>query len=159
MREQGGASVSVLSSVCVCVCSVLVLLLLLFARRRRGEKEQPLLQDNDIRDNIYYYDEEGGGEDDQVHGPFDSLNRHRWTFLLLILPVVFHQDYDLSVLHRGLDNRPDVFRNDVIPNYMPAPQYQPRPANPEEIGNFIDHVSRELIQTARFSGREFPIFV
>uniref|UniRef100_A0A3Q3WKR4 Cadherin-1 n=1 Tax=Mola mola TaxID=94237 RepID=A0A3Q3WKR4_MOLML len=92
---------------------MLVLLLLLFARRRRGEKEQPLLQDNDIRDNIYYYDEEGGGEDDQ--------------------------DYDLSVLHRGLDNRPDVFRNDVIPNYMPAPQYQPRPANPEEIGNFIDH--------------------
>lgn len=52
-----------------------------------------------------------------------------------------HQDYDLSVLHRGLDNRPEVFRNDVLPNFMPAPQYQPRPANPEEIGNFIDHVS------------------
>ncbi|XP_068183919.1 cadherin-1 [Antennarius striatus] len=92
---------------------MLVLLLLLFARRRRREKQEPLLQDNDTRDNIYYYDEEGGGEDDQ--------------------------DYDLSVLHRGLDNRPEVFRNDVVPSFMPAPQYQPRPANPEEIGNFIDH--------------------
>ncbi|XP_026164644.1 cadherin-1 isoform X2 [Mastacembelus armatus] len=91
---------------------LLVLLLLLFVRRRRGEKKEPLLQDDDIRDNIYYYDEEGGGEDDQ--------------------------DYDLSVLHRGLDNRPEVFRNDVVPNFMPAPQYRPRPANPEEIGNFID---------------------
>lgn len=58
--------------------------------------------------------------------------------------VTHHQDYDLSVLHRGLDNRPEVFRNDVMPNFMPAPQYQPRPANPEEIGNFIDHVSHEL---------------
>ncbi|XP_030298178.1 B-cadherin [Sparus aurata] len=91
---------------------MVVLLLLLFARRRTGEKKEPLLQDDDIRDNIYYYDEEGGGEDDQ--------------------------DYDLSVLHRGLDNRPEVFRNDVVPNFMPAPQYRPRPANPEEIGNFID---------------------
>uniref|UniRef100_A0A672ZR42 Cadherin-1 n=1 Tax=Sphaeramia orbicularis TaxID=375764 RepID=A0A672ZR42_9TELE len=91
---------------------MLVLLLLLFARRRGVEKKEPLLQDDDVRDNIYYYDEEGGGEDDQ--------------------------DYDLSVLHRGLDNKPDVFRNDVIPNFMPAPHYRPRPANPEEIGNFID---------------------
>lgn len=55
--------------------------------------------------------------------------------------VTPHQDYDLSVLHRGLDNRPEVFRNDVVPNFMPAPQYQPRPANPGEIGNFIDNVS------------------
>uniref|UniRef100_A0A665UAP1 Cadherin-1 n=1 Tax=Echeneis naucrates TaxID=173247 RepID=A0A665UAP1_ECHNA len=91
---------------------MLVLLLLLFARRRRGDKKEPLLQDDDIRDNIYYYDEEGGGEDDQ--------------------------DFDLSVLHRGLDNRPGVTRDDVLPNFMPAPQYRPRPANPEEIGNFID---------------------
>ncbi|XP_071368176.1 B-cadherin-like isoform X1 [Centroberyx affinis] len=91
---------------------MLVLLLLVFMRRRGGEKKEPLLPEDDIRDNIYYYDEEGGGEDDQ--------------------------DYDLSVLHRGLDNRPDVFRNDVVPNFMPAPQYRPRPANPEDIGNFID---------------------
>ncbi|XP_041865568.1 B-cadherin isoform X2 [Melanotaenia boesemani] len=91
---------------------MLALLLILFARRRRTEKKELLLEDDDIRDDIYYYDEEGGGEDDQ--------------------------DFDLSVLHRGLDNRPEVFRNDVIPNFMPAPQYRPRPANPDEIGNFID---------------------
>ncbi|KAM9803896.1 B-cadherin-like [Neosynchiropus ocellatus] len=91
---------------------MLLLLLLLFARRGRREKKEPLLQDDDIRDNIYYYDEEGGGEDDQ--------------------------DYDLGVLHQGLDNRPGVFRDDVVPNFMPAPKYRQRPANPDEIGNFID---------------------
>ncbi|KAM3862625.1 B-cadherin-like [Diretmus argenteus] len=91
---------------------MLVLLLLMFLRRRGGEKKEPLLPEDDVRDNIYYYDEEGGGEDDQ--------------------------DYDLGVLHRGLDNRPGVFRNDVVPNFMPAPQYRPLPANPEDIGNFID---------------------
>ncbi|XP_052416466.1 B-cadherin isoform X4 [Carassius gibelio] len=91
---------------------LLVLLLLLFLRRKSGSKKEPLLPEDDLRDNIYYYDEEGGGEDDQ--------------------------DYDLSVLHRGLDNRPEVFRNDVAPTFLPAPQYRPRPANPEEIGTFID---------------------
>uniref|UniRef100_A0A8C4GTM5 Cadherin-1 n=1 Tax=Dicentrarchus labrax TaxID=13489 RepID=A0A8C4GTM5_DICLA len=115
-RVAGGPELSVilgiLGGILLLLSKLLVLLLLLFARRRRGEKKEPLLQDDDIRDNIYYYDEEGGGEDDQ--------------------------DYDLSVLHRGLDNRPEVFRNDVVPNFMPAPQYRPRPANPEEIGNFID---------------------
>uniref|UniRef100_A0A674PMD3 Cadherin-1 n=1 Tax=Takifugu rubripes TaxID=31033 RepID=A0A674PMD3_TAKRU len=103
----------VLGGILVLLSKLVVLLLLLLARRRRGVKKEPLLQDTDVRDNIFYYDEEGGGEDDQ--------------------------DYDLGVLHRGLDNRPEVFRNDVVPNFMPAPQYQPRPANPEEIGNFIDH--------------------
>ncbi|RXN17686.1 B-cadherin-like isoform X1 [Labeo rohita] len=91
---------------------LLLLLLLLFMRRKNSTKKEPLLPEDDIRDNIYYYDEEGGGEDDQ--------------------------DYDLSVLHRGLDNRPEVFRNDVAPTFLPAPQYRPRPANPEEIGTFID---------------------
>lgn len=71
------------------------------------------------------------------------LSENSASFLTLTL---FYQDYDLSVLHRGLDNRPEVFRNDVVPNFMPAPQYRPRPANPEEIGNFIDHVSQDLIQ-------------
>ncbi|XP_035519436.1 B-cadherin-like [Morone saxatilis] len=113
-RVAGGSELPVILGILggILLLLMLVLLLLLFARRRRGEKKEPLLQDDDIRDNIYYYDEEGGGEDDQ--------------------------DYDLSVLHRGLDNRPEVFRNDVVPNFMPAPQYRPRPANPEEIGNFID---------------------
>uniref|UniRef100_A0A673G896 Cadherin 31 n=1 Tax=Sinocyclocheilus rhinocerous TaxID=307959 RepID=A0A673G896_9TELE len=42
-------------------------------------KKPLLLEDDDIRDNVCCYDEEGGGEDDQ--------------------------NYDLSVLHQGLDNR------------------------------------------------------
>ncbi|XP_056090796.1 B-cadherin-like isoform X2 [Rhinichthys klamathensis goyatoka] len=91
---------------------LLALLLLLFMRRKSSTKKEPLLPEDDIRDNIYYYDEEGGGEDDQ--------------------------DFDLSVLHRGLDNRPEVFRNDVAPTYMTAPQFRPRPSNPDEIGTFID---------------------
>lgn len=74
-------------------------------------KEPLLLPEDDTRDNIFYYGEEGGGEEDQ--------------------------DYDLSQLHRGLDARPDVMRNDVVPTLMPAPHYRPRPSNPDEIGNFI----------------------
>lgn len=54
------------------------------------------------------------------------------------------QDYDLSQLHRGLDARPDVMRNDVVPTLMPAPHYRPRPSNPDEIGNFIGEVSHTL---------------
>ncbi|NXL36723.1 CADH1 protein, partial [Glaucidium brasilianum] len=91
---------------------ILLLLLLLFARRRKVVKEPLLPPEDDMRDNVYHYDEEGGGEEDQ--------------------------DYDLSQLHRGLDARPEVIRNDVAPTLMPAPQYRPRPANPDEIGNFID---------------------
>uniref|UniRef100_A0A8C5SN93 Cadherin domain-containing protein n=1 Tax=Laticauda laticaudata TaxID=8630 RepID=A0A8C5SN93_LATLA len=91
---------------------ILLLLLLLFARRRQGTKEPLLLPEDDTRDNIFYYGEEGGGEEDQ--------------------------DYDLSQLHRGLDPRPEVLlRNDVVPTPQPAPQYRSRPANPDEIGNFI----------------------
>lgn len=29
-------------------------------------------------------------------------------------------------------------RNDVAPTLLSVPQYRPRPANPDEIGNFID---------------------
>uniref|UniRef100_A0A3Q3AQJ1 Cadherin-1 n=1 Tax=Kryptolebias marmoratus TaxID=37003 RepID=A0A3Q3AQJ1_KRYMA len=91
---------------------MLVLLLLLFARRKSAAKKGPLLlQEDDTRDNIYHYAEEGGGEEDQ--------------------------EYNLGTLHLGLDNRPDVFRNDVAPNFLPAPEYKPRPANPDDIGNFI----------------------
>ncbi|XP_069491650.1 cadherin-1 isoform X2 [Ambystoma mexicanum] len=91
---------------------ILLLLLLLFLRKKKVVKEPLLPPDDDTRDNVYYYDEEGGGEEDQ--------------------------DYDLSQLHRGLDARPDVMRNDVMPLVAAAPQYRPRPANPDEIGNFID---------------------
>ncbi|XP_051980530.1 cadherin-1-like isoform X16 [Xyrauchen texanus] len=96
----------------ILVLLLLLVLLLMFLRWKRGSKEEPLIPEDDLRDNIYYYDEEGGGEDDR--------------------------DYDLSVLHRGLDNKPNVFRNDEAPTFLPAPQYRPRPANPEEIGTFID---------------------
>ncbi|GAB0195374.1 hypothetical protein GRJ2_002002700 [Grus japonensis] len=91
---------------------ILLLLLLLFVKRRKVVKEPLLPPEDDMRDNVYHYDEEGGGEEDQ--------------------------DYDLSQLHRGLDARPEVIRNDVAPPLMAAPQYRPRPANPDEIGNFID---------------------
>ncbi|KAM9048642.1 cadherin-1 isoform 3-T3 [Megaptera novaeangliae] len=91
---------------------VLILLLLLLVRRRRVVKEPLLPPEDDTRDNVYSYDEEGGGEEDQ--------------------------DYDLSQLHRGLDARPEVTRNDVAPTLLSVPQYRPRPANPDEIGNFID---------------------
>ncbi|KAM4612465.1 cadherin-1-like [Discoglossus pictus] len=91
---------------------ILLLLLLLFVRRKKVVKEPLLPPEDDTRDNVYCYDEEGGGEEDQ--------------------------DFDLSQLHRGLDARPDVTRNDVAPPHLAAPQYRPRPANPDEIGNFID---------------------
>ncbi|KAM5137797.1 cadherin-1-like [Mantella aurantiaca] len=91
---------------------ILLLLLLLFVRKKKVVKEPLLPPEEDTRDNVYCYDEEGGGEEDQ--------------------------DFDLGQLHRGLDARPDVIRNDVAPTLMPAPQYKPRPANPDEIGNFID---------------------
>ncbi|KAB0395287.1 hypothetical protein E2I00_005663, partial [Balaenoptera physalus] len=91
---------------------ILILLLLLLVRRRRVVKEPLLPPEDDTRDNVYSYDEEGGGEEDQ--------------------------DYDLSQLHRGLDARPEVTRNDVAPTLLSVPQYRPRPANPDEIGNFID---------------------
>ncbi|XP_029464186.1 B-cadherin-like isoform X2 [Rhinatrema bivittatum] len=113
--SQGGF---VLTSVLLILGSILallilLLLLLLFLRRRKKVVKEPLLlPEDDTRDNIFYYGEEGGGEEDQ--------------------------DYDLSQLHRGLDARPEVTRNDVVPTLMPAPQYRPRPANPDEIGNFID---------------------
>ncbi|XP_051485397.1 B-cadherin-like [Apus apus] len=92
---------------------LILLLLLLFVRRRKVIKEPLLLPEDDTRDNVFYYGEEGGGEEDQ--------------------------DYDLRQLHRGLDARPEVLlRNDVAPTLLPAPQYRPRPANPDDIGTFID---------------------
>uniref|UniRef100_A0A8C3V0V3 Cadherin domain-containing protein n=1 Tax=Catharus ustulatus TaxID=91951 RepID=A0A8C3V0V3_CATUS len=91
---------------------LILLLLLLFMRRRKVTKEPLLLPEDDTRDNIFYYGEEGGGEEDQ--------------------------NYDLRQLHRGLDARPEVIRNDVAPTLLPAPQYRPRPANPDDIGTFIE---------------------
>lgn len=51
------------------------------------------------------------------------------------------KDYDITQLHRGLEARPEVvLRNDVAPTFIPTPMYRPRPANPDEIGNFIIEV-------------------
>ncbi|XP_049326985.1 B-cadherin isoform X2 [Astyanax mexicanus] len=113
-REIAGLGLSPILGILGAILAllILVLLLLLFLRKKRSVKKHPLLPEDDVRDDLYYYDEEGGGEDDQ--------------------------DYDLSILHRGLDNRPGVFRNDEAPTFMAAPQYRPRPTNPEEIGTFID---------------------
>ena len=55
----------------------------------------------------------------------------------------FLKDYDITQLHRGLEARPEVvLRNDVAPSFIPTPMYRPRPANPDEIGNFIIEVRR-----------------
>lgn len=56
------------------------------------------------------------------------------------------------MLHRGLDNRPEVFRNDVAPTFLSAPQYRQRPANPEEIGTFIDDVSDVNVFNSVYDG-------
>lgn len=59
------------------------------------------------------------------------------------LSFTFTKDYDITQLHRGLEARPEVvFRNDVAPTFIPTPVYRPRPANPDEIGNFIIEVRR-----------------
>lgn len=64
------------------------------------------------------------------------------TLPFSIMSPPARQDYDLRQLHRGLDARPEVLlRNDVAPTLLPAPQYRPRPANPDDIGTFIEEVS------------------
>ncbi|XP_023819260.1 B-cadherin-like [Oryzias latipes] len=80
-------------------------------RQKKGEIGEPFEKDI-IRDNIYHYAEEGGGE--------------------------YDQNFDLSVLHYGLDNKPDVLRSDMMPVTMSRPTYRTLPGNPDEIGNFIE---------------------
>ncbi|XP_062403743.1 B-cadherin-like [Sardina pilchardus] len=92
---------------------LVLLLLMLLVRRRRGGKKDILdgALNDDVRDELLYYDEEGGGEEDR--------------------------EYDLSQLHRGLDNKPQVYRDDVAPTLTAAAPVYRRPTNPEDIGNFI----------------------
>uniref|UniRef100_A0A2K5INX4 Cadherin domain-containing protein n=1 Tax=Colobus angolensis palliatus TaxID=336983 RepID=A0A2K5INX4_COLAP len=112
---KGGFILPVLGAVLALLLLLLVLLLLV--RKKRKVKEPLLLPEDDTRDNVFYYGEEGGGEEDQ--------------------------DYDITQLHRGLEARPEVvLRNDVAPTFIPTPMYRPRPANPDEIGNFIIEVRR-----------------
>lgn len=107
---KGGFLLPILGAILALLLLLLVLLLLV--RKKRKVKEPLLLPEDDTRDNVFYYGEEGGGEEDQ--------------------------DYDITQLHRGLEARPEVvLRNDVAPTFIPTPMYRPRPANPDEIGNFI----------------------
>lgn len=107
---KGGFILPILGAVLALL--TLLLALLLLVRKKRKVKEPLLLPEDDTRDNVFYYGEEGGGEEDQ--------------------------DYDITQLHRGLEARPEVvLRNDVAPTFIPTPMYRPRPANPDEIGNFI----------------------
>uniref|UniRef100_A0A674N308 Cadherin domain-containing protein n=1 Tax=Takifugu rubripes TaxID=31033 RepID=A0A674N308_TAKRU len=97
---------------------LLVLLLLLI--ERRGVKREPVMRDTAVSHNVVYYNEEGGGGDDQ--------------------------DYDLGVLHHGLDNRPEVFHND----------YQPRPTIlPRDLGEALPDVEIENLP-GRGLSQTFP---
>uniref|UniRef100_A0A8C4X7X2 Cadherin-1 n=1 Tax=Erpetoichthys calabaricus TaxID=27687 RepID=A0A8C4X7X2_ERPCA len=91
-----------------------IVILLLWLRRMRRVKKETFLpeDDDDNRGSLFNYNEEGGGEEDNT--------------------------YELIQLHRGLDARPRLYRDDVEPSVMPAPQYQPRPANPDDIMSFIE---------------------
>lgn len=69
-----------------------------------------------------------------------------------MVPFVLIKDYDITQLHRGLEARPEVvLRNDVAPTFIPTPMYRPRPANPDEIGNFIIEVRHD-----RFTEQDQP---
>ncbi|XP_062403899.1 B-cadherin-like isoform X2 [Sardina pilchardus] len=107
--DTASLSMTILGTVFVLL--LLLLLLICFIKRRR-EKQEVLLPEEEVRDTLFFYNEEGGGEDDQ--------------------------EYDLSQLHRGLDNRPEVVCTDVVPTLMPALPYRLRPEENEEIGSFIN---------------------
>lgn len=63
-------------------------------------------------------------------------------FLTVILTLC--QSYSESVLHFALTNKPDMSRTIMAPPLESGPRYRTRPTNPDELGDFIDHVSETL---------------
>ena len=70
---------------------------------------------------------------------FTSVAFIKFTCCGLTSILFFKDNYDLSV-HRGPDDRHGS--SGVMPCFMPKAEYRPRPANPEDIGKFIDDVSQ-----------------
>ncbi len=59
----------------------------------------------------------------------------------VLFPLYLLQDYDLSQLHKGLDDRPEVFCTDVFPTGQSRPCYRLQLQANEGIYKFIEDVS------------------
>lgn len=59
------------------------------------------------------------------------------------------QVYDLSELHRGLNNHPEVFSTDVFPTAQSRPCYRLQIQANEEIGKFLEDVRNVTFYTLR----------
>ncbi|XP_038124014.1 B-cadherin-like [Cyprinodon tularosa] len=114
-NRTGSSSLPVTLGILGAVLLLFIVLAVVLISRWNKKTEKVLLlpPEDDLRDEIVCYDEEGGGEDDQ--------------------------DYDLSVIHHGLDNRPDKVRSDVAPMERSQPHYRHLPNNQEDMASFIDH--------------------
>lgn len=63
---------------------------------------------------------------------------------MIEVPLFSLQEYDLSQLHRGLDNCPEVFCTDVFPTAQSRPCYHLQPQANEDIDKFVEDVSEIL---------------
>ena len=69
------------------------------------------------------------------------------------------QEYDLSQLHRGLDNRPEVFHREVVPAAQKHSLYRLQPQENEDIGNFIKDVCSIIFYSYIQYQREILYFI